>query len=63
MVHYQCVWDQVWNPINKLLSGSVHECELKVFLWLWILMSSKQVVKTLQGMLQAVQTPEMQNLG
>lgn len=64
MFNYQGVRDQVWSPINiAFVWECVHECELKVFLWLWILMNSEWVVKTFHGMLQAVRTPEMQNLG
>lgn len=42
MFNYQCVQDQVWSPINRAFAWEcVHECELKVFLRLWILMNSK----------------------
>lgn len=42
MFNYQCARDQVWSPINRAFVWEcVHQCELKVFLWLWILMNCK----------------------
>lgn len=42
MFNYQCARDQVWSPISRAFVWEcVHQSELKVLLWLWMLMNSK----------------------